>query len=82
MHRSRGQDAHVGLPPAHRSGCNRALAVAARPVGAVMIRPLRRAHALIWLALAVLLPALFAAAMLSRRGAIPRNPQLQWEQYR
>ncbi len=47
-----------------------------------MIRPLRRAHARIWLALAVLLPALFTAALLARRGTTPRNPQLHWEQYR
>ena len=47
-----------------------------------MIRPLRRAHSRIWLALAVLLPVIFAAALLGRRDAAPPNPQLNWEQYR
>jgi len=47
-----------------------------------MIRPLRRAHYRIWLTLAFLLPAIFTAALLARRDATPRNPQLNWEQYR
>ena len=47
-----------------------------------MTRPLRRAHAFIWTALALLLPTLFAAALLARRETTPRNPQLHWEQYR
>ena len=47
-----------------------------------MIRPLRRAHHRIWLALAILLPLILAASLLARREATPRNPQLNWEQYR
>jgi hypothetical protein len=47
-----------------------------------MIRPLRRAHFRIWLALSICLYALFVAGLLARRAAAPPNPQLQWEQYR
>jgi hypothetical protein len=47
-----------------------------------MIQPLRRAHYVAWLALAVLLPVLFVAALSARRDPTPRNPQLHWEQYR
>ena len=47
-----------------------------------MIRPLRRAHGVIWCALALLLPALLAAALAVRRDPTPPNPQFTWEQYR
>lgn len=39
-----------------------------------MTRPLRRAHARIWLALAVLLPVLLALALAARRETTPPNP--------
>jgi len=47
-----------------------------------MTRPLRRAHFHIWMALAVLLYVVFTAGLLARRTATPRNPAIQWEQYR
>ena len=47
-----------------------------------MTQPLRRAHFRIWLALAVILYAVFVAGLLARRSATPRNPNLNWEQYR
>ena len=47
-----------------------------------MTQPLRRAHLRIWLALAVILYAVFVAGLLARRSATPRNPNLNWEQYR
>jgi len=47
-----------------------------------MTRPLRRAHYRIWLILAVLLPAVFVAGMLTRRSATPANPHLHWEHYK
>jgi len=47
-----------------------------------MIATLRRAHYRIWVVLAVLLPIVFAAALLARRETTPRNQQLYWEQYR
>ena len=47
-----------------------------------MIRPLRRAHFRIWLAMAVVLYAVFVAGLLARRTSTPPNPNLHWEQYR
>ncbi|MBN9656744.1 MAG: hypothetical protein J0H49_01120 [Acidobacteria bacterium] len=47
-----------------------------------MIQPLRRAHRWIWLALAVLLPLLFTAALVARRATTPRNADFHWEEYR
>ena len=47
-----------------------------------MTRPLRRAHLGIWLVLAVVLYAVFAAGLRERRDSTPRNPDLHWEQYR
>jgi hypothetical protein len=47
-----------------------------------MTQPLRRAHFRIWLALAVILYAVFAAGLLARRSATPPNPDLNWEQFR
>ena len=47
-----------------------------------MTHPLRRAHLRIWIALAVLLPALLMAAILARRTTIPINPDLVWERIR
>lgn len=47
-----------------------------------MTAPLRRAHLRIWLVLAVALYAVFAAGLLVRRDPAPRNPNLNWEQYR
>jgi hypothetical protein len=47
-----------------------------------MTRPLRRAHARIWLLLSVLLPAILLAALAVRRTPTPNNPHLNWEQYR
>jgi hypothetical protein len=38
-----------------------------------MIRPLRRAHLLTWIALAVLLPVLLIAAISARRIAVYRQ---------
>ena len=47
-----------------------------------MIRPLRRAHFRIWLAMVVVLYAVFIAGLLVRRTSTPSNPNLRWEQYR
>jgi len=47
-----------------------------------MIQPLRRAHRWIWPALAVLLPLLFAAALLARRDTTPRNADFHWGELR
>jgi hypothetical protein len=47
-----------------------------------MIRPLRRAHFWIWLVLAAVMYAVFAAGLLARRTATPANSNLHWEQYR
>jgi len=47
-----------------------------------MIHSLRRTHFLIWIGLAVLLPILFAAGLMSRRATTPNNPALHWEQYK
>jgi len=46
-----------------------------------MIRPLRRAHLRIWLAMVVVLYAVFVAGILVRRSSTPPNPNLHWEQY-
>ena len=59
-----------------------ACAVGARAKGLVMIQPLRRAHLRIWIVLAVVLYAVFAAGLLARRETTPRNPDLHWEKYR
>jgi hypothetical protein len=47
-----------------------------------MIRPLRRAHFRIWVAMAVVLYTVFIASLLVRRTSTPPNPNLHWEQYR
>jgi len=47
-----------------------------------MIQPIRRYHLRIWLALAVLLPALFLASLWARREPAPSNPGILWERYR
>ena len=47
-----------------------------------MIQPLRRAHFRVWLALAVVLYAVFVAGLAARRSTTPRNPSLHWEQLR
>jgi hypothetical protein len=47
--------------------------------GAVMIAPLRRTHLRIWVALAILLPVLFVAAILSRQNTTPHNLEFHWE---
>ena len=47
-----------------------------------MTRPLRRAHRWTWLALAVLLPALFLAGLLVRQEPQPPNAGLQWSSYK
>ncbi len=44
-----------------------------------MTRPLRRIHRWTWLALAVLLPALYIAALAVRRTTTPVNPHIDWE---
>jgi len=46
-----------------------------------MTRPLRRAHFGIWIVLALVLYAVFAAGLAGRRTA-PRNPNLTWERFR
>ena len=43
---------------------------------------MRRAHGWIWIFLAILLPALFLAALATRRQATPRNLNLSWEKIR
>jgi hypothetical protein len=47
-----------------------------------MIQALRRSHLWIWIALAVLLPVLFAAGLTARRDTTPSNPVVLWEQYK
>ena len=47
-----------------------------------MVRPLRRWHTYIWFALALLLPAIFVAALAVRRTTTPANSNLRWEVYR
>lgn len=47
-----------------------------------MIQPLRRTHFRVWVALAVLLYAVFLAGLLVRRTATPPNPTLHWEEVR
>ena len=47
-----------------------------------MTRPLRKAHAAIWMALPILLAIVFVASLLARRSTTPVNPQLRWEQFR
>ena len=47
-----------------------------------MTQPIRRAHLRIWLVLALSLCAVFAMGLLVRRDPAPRNPNLNWEQYR
>ena len=44
-----------------------------------MIAPLRRAHFRIWMVLAVLLYAIFAAGLLARRTTTPVNPEFREE---
>ena len=47
-----------------------------------MIQPLRRAHLRIWIVLSAILYTVFAAGLLARRSATPRNPNLHWERTR
>ena len=47
-----------------------------------MIQPLRRNHFWIWICLAVMLPVLFIAALVSRQETNPINPAVHWEQYK
>ena len=47
-----------------------------------MTRPLRRVHLRIWIALALLLPAVVIAAIAARRTSTPPNSDLVWEQIR
>lgn len=47
-----------------------------------MTRPLRRAHLLIWIALALLLPAMLIATIAVRRMTTPPNSELVWERIR
>jgi hypothetical protein len=46
-----------------------------------MTRPLRRVHRAAWTVLAILLPALFAAALWVRSDPQPLNGDLHWEAY-
>jgi hypothetical protein len=46
-----------------------------------MTQPLRKAHARIWVALAVALVMLFVTALMVRPG-VPVNPELNWEAMR
>lgn len=45
-----------------------------------MIRPLRRSHFWIWVALAVLLPSLFTVGLLARCETTAANSAVHWEQ--
>lgn len=47
-----------------------------------MTAPLRRAHLLIWIVVAIALAIVFAAGLTMRRDPLPPNPGLQWEQLR
>ena len=47
-----------------------------------MIQLLRRSHFWIWIALAILLPILFAAGLAARRDTTPKNSAVHWEQYK
>lgn len=54
---------------------------------APLTRPLRRAHASIWMVLPILLAALIVAALIvaalmARRSPTPANPGLRWESFR
>ena len=51
-------------------------------VDPLMTQPSRRTHFRVWIALAVLLPLLFAAGLAVRRTATPDNPNLRWENYK
>ncbi len=44
-----------------------------------MIHSLRHAHFRIWLVLAAVLYAVFAAGLLARRSTTPPNPRICWE---
>ena len=44
-----------------------------------MIRPLRRRHYGIWIALTIVLSALFTAGLMARRPTTPNNPSVNWE---
>ena len=46
-----------------------------------MIQPLRRSHFRVWLVLPLLLAALFAAGLVSRRSTLLPNPNFSWETY-
>jgi hypothetical protein len=45
-------------------------------------RPLRRAHFLTWLVLAVALYVVFVSGLSARRSTTPRNSSVHWEQLR
>ena len=47
-----------------------------------MIQPLRRVHFRVWVVLALLVYAVFLAALLARRTTTPLNPTVHWEQLR
>jgi hypothetical protein len=47
-----------------------------------VIQSLRRSHSRIWTVLPVILAILFAAALVVRRSALPKNPGVLWEMYK
>ena len=47
-----------------------------------MTRPLRRAHLRIWIALALVLPAVLIAAIAARRTTTPPNRDVIWGRIR
>ena len=59
-----------------------ACAVAALDAERAVTRPLRRAHFVAWMALAVVLAATFVAGLAFRRDPTPVNPTLDWERLR
>src|ERR1043166_709359 len=71
----------MGLSSHRAAGSRGLMAVDAKAVDR-MTRPLRRAHFRVWIALAVLLPALFALGLAARRNTTPANPGLSWERYK
>ena len=76
----RGCGCELGIPVDHPAGNRRTVAFTAEKV-APMTRPLRRVHRLTWLALAVILPILYFAAIAARRDAQPSNAGLDWSFY-
>jgi len=47
-----------------------------------VIQPLRRNHFWIWVLLSTFLGVLFAVGLLVRRPTTPKNPHMQWEQFK